>query len=204
MNDDSRLTLRRARPEDARDLAELMNIAGEGIPAYLWSAMAGPGDDVMAFGAGRVARREGSFSYLHAHVADVSGELAGMLLGYPLPEDGEPPSLDELPEVVRPLVELETTVAGTWYINAVATTPAWRGRGIGSSLMGHAERMARESDLAALSLIVAEANEGAVRLYQRLGYVAVERRPVVAFPGCARGGNWLSMRKECAATPTFA
>jgi pimeloyl-ACP methyl ester carboxylesterase len=48
---DLELTIRKAKAEDAPKLAELMNIAGEGLPAHLWERMAGPGEDVLAFGA---------------------------------------------------------------------------------------------------------------------------------------------------------
>lgn len=59
-----RPTIRQATIEDSDTLAELMNIAGEGIPAYLWASMAAPDEDTMAFGARRVARTEGGFKAL--------------------------------------------------------------------------------------------------------------------------------------------
>lgn len=45
-----------------------------------------------------------------------------------------------------------------------------RGRGIGSSLVRRAEEEARKRGFAEITLGVDETNEGAVRLYQRLGY----------------------------------
>ncbi len=65
------LNIHRATVEHAPKLAELMNIAGEGIPAYLWEQMAGPGEDVLEVGARRVARTEGAFSFGNAHIAAV-------------------------------------------------------------------------------------------------------------------------------------
>jgi hypothetical protein len=37
------IELRPARREDAADLARLVDLAGEGLPSYLWAGMAEPG-----------------------------------------------------------------------------------------------------------------------------------------------------------------
>jgi ribosomal protein S18 acetylase RimI-like enzyme len=191
--------IRNAIPEDGTVLAELMNLAGEGLPSYLWSQLAGPGEDAMAVGARRVASVDGGFSYRHAHVLLRCGQVAGMLLGYRLPEHPDMSALEGCPKVVLPLLELEAQVPGSWYVNAVATMPGQRGLGVGTRLMQLAEQLALESAAAALSLIVAAENTGASRLYERLGYVAVARRPIIAFPGCTHRGDWVLMRKplEC-------
>jgi ribosomal protein S18 acetylase RimI-like enzyme len=193
------MSIRPATPEDAAVLAELMNAAGEGLPAFLWSRMAGPDEDVMAVGARRVARDEGGFSYTHAHVAEESGAVAGMLVGYRLPDPYAIGDLEAYPEVVRPLVELEAQAPGAWYVNAIATGQAHRGRGIGTRLMRLAESLAREAGAESMSLIVAEGNAGAKRLYENLGYRVVARRPIAPFPGCPHDGDWILMTKPVAA-----
>jgi ribosomal protein S18 acetylase RimI-like enzyme len=193
-----KMTIRKARVEDAPTLAELMNEAGEGIPAYLWERMAEPGEDVMAFGARRVARPEGGFSYTNAHVAEGDAGIAGMLLGYRLDDPYDTGPMEELPAVVRSLVELEALAPGSWYVNAVATASAYRGRGVGRALMEEAERLAAETRTTTMSLIVAEQNEAACRLYEKLGYLEHARRPIVPFPGCPHRGDWLLMTKPIA------
>lgn len=193
-----KIAIQMARPDDAPKLAELMNIAGEGIPAYLWELMAGPGEDVLAFGARRVARKEGGFSYTNAHIALCDGAMAGMLLSYLLPDPHDTGPLDELPSVVRPLMELEALVPGSWYINAVATDAGYRGQGIGRKLMEWAEQLAGAEKADALSLIVAEENVGARRFYQGLGYQDIARRPIIPFPRCPHSGDWVLMKKQMA------
>lgn len=189
-------TIRKATREDSPALARLMNVAGEGIPAYLWSRMAGPGENSMTLGAQRVARTEGSFSYTNAYVAEVHEIIAGMLLSYRLPDPYEAGPLDDYPDVVRPLIELEALVPGAWYINAIACLAAFRGQGIGSRLMWLAETLARAAGADRIALIVAEENAGAKRLYQRLGYTSVSRRAMLPFPGCPHRGDWLLMQRE--------
>ncbi len=55
----------------------------------------------------------------------------------------------------------------------VAVEEGFRGRGIGTSLMREFERRARESGARRITLEVRTSNEGAIRLYRRLGYRVV-------------------------------
>lgn len=189
------LKIRAAEIGDARRLAELMDFAGEGIPMYLWRESAGPEGDPLEFGARTVSGTDGGFSYVNAHVAEIGDEVVGMLLGYRLPDPHDVEPLSEAPVVVRPLLELEALAPGSWYVNAVAADPAWRGRGVGSALMQRAEDVAAGSGAEVLSLIVAEENRGARRLYERLGYADVARRPLLPWPGCRHSGHWVLMTK---------
>ena len=55
---------RQAAPDDSVALAELVNIAGEGMPLYLWGKMAAAsGEDPWAIGRQRAQRETGGFSY---------------------------------------------------------------------------------------------------------------------------------------------
>jgi ribosomal protein S18 acetylase RimI-like enzyme len=188
--------LRDARRSDCPGLAELIDIAGEGLPRYLWTRIAGPGEDPQEIGRQRAARETGSFSYRNGVVAEVDGTLAGALIGYPV--STEPTAIDpaSTPPMFLPLLELENLAAGTWYVNAVATFPDARGLGVGSQLMAWAERQANALGLRGTSLIVSDANRGARRLYERLGYEEVARRPMVKERWQHQGDNWVLMIKD--------
>lgn len=205
---------RRAEKADAPVLARLIDIAGEGIPSFLW-AQAAKGDETpLDVGTRRAAREEGSFSYRNAYVIEVGkeagkevgneagddgdGRVAGMLLGYRLPKPYPEVDLAQIPAVVRPLIELESLVPGSWYANALAVLPSDRGRNLGSRLLGLARALAEETGARQLSLIVAEENERAVRLYARCGYRTIARRPVVAYAGASQGGAWILMVQDIA------
>ncbi len=190
------ITIRKAVAEDSPILAELMNIAGDGIPAYLWAGMVEPGENVMAFGARRVARTEGGFSYRNVHVAVSAGAIVGMLLGYRLPDTPDTDFPDDCPPLIRTLLELEALAPGSWYINAVAAVAEYRGQGIGSRLMLLAESLAVESAATTTSLIVAEENLPARKLYEKLGYTITARRPIVPYPACPHSGDWVLMKKS--------
>lgn len=187
--------LRPARREDARALAELIDVAGEGFGTYLWTQAAMPGESALDVGARRAQREDGGFSYRNSLVAEIDGKIAGLLLGYRLASPYDPGDLAALPAMVRPLVELESLAPASWYVNALAAFPEYRNCGLGTRLLAEAERIARATRAPALSLIVADQNEGARRLYLRTGYREVARRPLVPFPGLGHGGDWLLLTK---------
>lgn len=51
-----------------------------------------------------------------------------------------------------------------------------RGRGIGTKLLERAEQFARDRNMHRIELEVSDKNEGAIRLYEKLGYVVEGRR----------------------------
>ena len=187
---------RHARPEDAPALAELINFAGEGLPLYLWSNMAAPGESAWDVGRRRALREEGSFSYRTAVVAEAAGRAVASLVGYPLPDVAQPIDYDQMPPLFVPLQELENLAPRTWYVNVLATYPQYRGRGYGSRLLGVADRLAAATGRTGLSIIVSDANAGARRLYERCGYRELATRPMVKERWENPGENWMLMVKD--------
>jgi ribosomal protein S18 acetylase RimI-like enzyme len=206
---------RGARRADAPVLAELANLAGEGLPAFLWARLAEhdpehAGQTPMTVGAMRAARDEGAFSYRHAVVIEAQRragavpEVAGMLVGYRQLVPYDPGNLDALPAQVRPLVELEAAAerqaafegaAGTWYLNILAVLPVFRRLGLGSRMLNLAEKFALDSGAARMSIVVDSANAGADRLYRARGFAEAARRPIAAWPDGPRG-DWVLLTKR--------
>jgi ribosomal protein S18 acetylase RimI-like enzyme len=186
--------IRPARPEDAFEMAQLVNIASEGLALHFWREACG-GKDPLEYGVSRAVREEGSFSYRNGTVIEDNGKVMSLLIGYRQPNRFEPLNLSDFSALIRPLVELEAFAPRSWYVNVLATFPEHRGKGLGSRLLAEAERLARESAANGLSLIAAEENLDAVRLYERTGYAKRERRPLAPYPGCPHGGDWVLMTK---------
>jgi ribosomal protein S18 acetylase RimI-like enzyme len=186
---------RRATPEDAAAMAELVNFAGDNLPVYLWSKMAEPGQSAWEFGRLRAQREEGAFTYRNTVIVEAKdGRIAGCLLGYPLPEQPEPIPSD-LPPMFVALQELENLAPGTWYVNVLALYPEFRGHGLGTSLLEIADRIAADLGSSGLSIIVSDGNPGARRLYERCGYREAARRPMVKEDWQGSGSNWVLMVK---------
>ena len=186
---------RRARPEDAAAMAELVNFAGENLPAYLWAKMAAPGQSAWEFGRLRAQREEGAFSYRNTVIlAAKDGRVAGCLIGYPLPKRPEPIPAD-LPAMFVPLQELENLAPGSWYVNVLALYPEFRGRGFGTQLLAVADRIAADPRTEGLSIIVSDGNPGARRLYERFGYREAATRLMVKEDWQSSGKSWVLMVK---------
>jgi ribosomal protein S18 acetylase RimI-like enzyme len=192
-----RSPLRRATRKDARALAELIEYAGDGIPGYLWSQSAKEGQPPIEVGTERVLREEANFSYRNAVVTEVDGRVAAMMLAYRLPEQSEV-NLEELPDLLRPLEELEQKVPGTFYVNALAAYPEYRGLGLGTKLLEAAHALASEAGCEELSLEVFDQNEDAVRLYERHGYREIARLPAAPHPIYQYEGHILLMTRSVA------
>ena len=191
----SSIELRPAIRKDARALAELINFAGYGLPLYLWTELAEPGEDAWELGRSRALREEGGFSYRNSVIAELGGEVAGCLIGYALAKEPTRTDLSSVPPLFVPLEELEELAPNTWYINVVAAYPEFRGQGVGSRLLERAEQAARETDRPALSLIVADTNVGARRLYASKGYRQIATRPLVKERWQTDAREWVLMRK---------
>jgi ribosomal protein S18 acetylase RimI-like enzyme len=182
--------------ENAAELAYLINLAGEGIPEYLWSEMAEKGQDPMEVGRLRALREEGGFSYKNAITCVENGSLQGMIISYKQPDPYVVEEIEEYPEIVKPLVLLEAKAPGSWYINGIATFEKYRGKGIARKLLSDAEERAISAACSEMSLIVASENARAKTLYEYIGYESVSSLPVVRYPGCLHGGEWLLMVKR--------
>jgi ribosomal protein S18 acetylase RimI-like enzyme len=172
------MSFRPATKADAPALAELVNFAGEGLPLYLWTKLAKPSEDPWDVGRARAAREEGSFSYRNATVIEADGECAGCLIGYEISDNPKPVPAD-MPPLFVPFQELENLAPGTWYINVLAVQPKFRNRGLGVKLIELAEETARTARKRGCSLIVADKNHGAQRLYARQGYTQRASRKMV-------------------------
>jgi ribosomal protein S18 acetylase RimI-like enzyme len=188
-------SIRSGRREDAAVLAELVNIAGEGLPFFLWQRMAGDDQDAWSIGRERAARDVGSFSYRNATIVDYDGEPLAALIGYEIPDVPDPVPPD-MPPMFVPLQELENLAPATWYVNVLAVLPEFRGRGLGTRLLTIAEQMALRLDKRGLSIIVSDANLDARRLYERVGYREVSRRAMVKEGWLNEGHEWVLLVKH--------
>lgn len=190
-------SIRPATLQDAPALAELVNMAGEGLPLYLWAKMAQEGEDPWAVGQARARREEGSFSYRNASIIELDGAVAAALIGYPLAD--EPEAIDEanMPAMFVPLQQLENLAPGTWYVNVLASYPRFRKMGFGTDLLKHAETLAAMAGAKrGMSVIVADNNIGARRLYERMGYRQAADRPMVKESWQSPGSAWVLLVKE--------
>jgi ribosomal protein S18 acetylase RimI-like enzyme len=183
---------RPAEINDCHKIAELFSIASDGVADYIWTKNSEPGENIIDFGARRYASENSVFSYRNCTVAEVDGEVAGILVAFPMYESGE--DVSDIDPVLAPYMKLEQP--NSYYICAMALFPEYRVKGIGTRLLEIAEEQAREKNLMQLSLIVFEQNEGAKKLYERHGYYEIKRELVVPHELIHHTGDALLMVKD--------
>ena len=132
---------RPATREDAGKIAELFAIASGGVAKYVWGTLAPryPGLTPLEIGERRYAREEGAFSYKNCTVAELGGEVIGMLHAFPM--EVEPEETDgSVDPVLEPYARLE--VPGSYYVSAMAVFPGHRGKGLGTRMLETAKEQA--------------------------------------------------------------
>lgn len=185
---------RRGTAQDADTLAQFIEFASEGLALQLWRTIAGPGHDPWSIGRGRVLSGAAGLSFRNAVLAELTDRPAAALIGYPLAEAPEPVPA-ELPPMLVPLHELTNQVPGTWYVHALAASPEFRGRGLGSALLAMADDLATATGKPGLSLVVSDTNAAARRLYERCGYRERARSEMVKDGWQHPGTAWILMTK---------
>lgn len=191
--------IRSATRNDAREIARLIALSSDGVAEIEWHEEAAKeGCDPLDIGERTYRDPRGDYSFNNATIVETNGAAAGMLLAFGMP-DAEPrnpgnrPSADD-ENVFAPYIYLEEP--NSWYICGVAIYPQHRGHGLGTRLMQIANQQARERGFSTLSLVVFDQNQGAMRLYERLGYTVVDQAPVVPHPLIHYQGNALLMLRS--------
>ncbi|MGI9309352.1 MAG: GNAT family N-acetyltransferase [Gammaproteobacteria bacterium] len=185
------LIFRPASIDDCRTIASLYSISSDGVADYIWSGLAEPGEEIMDVGARRYARENSAFSYTNCLLAEVDGSTAGFLVAFPMHVEPTEPESDP---VLAPYSKLEED--NSYYVCGMAMFPEYRGQGIGTRLLDHAERDAKARGYNKLSLIVFEQNVGAKRLYLRQGFREASRQAIHPHPLIHYDGDALLMVKD--------
>lgn len=180
---------------DALAMAELANMAGEGLPLYSWSRMAVDGKSPWQIGQERARRESGAFSYRNTIVREQDDAVVACMIGYPLSPTTERVDYTGIPPMFVPLQELEDMAAGTWHINVLATYPDYRRRGIAREFLQLAEALALNSGSKGLSLIVADSNRVARKLYEEQGFREHAKRKMVREQWQNQGSDWILLHK---------
>jgi hypothetical protein len=173
-----KVTVRPAADTDA-DASAFAWALNEAMDGFLQTLLGSRYPQIIA-AASRIPGHE--FSLEHVTLAEVDGEVVGMLSGMPTEAmaDGTSAIVRYAGlRIVRAAVlvlagwpvflAMSRHTAGEWYLQAIAVTPAWRGLGVGSQLLAFADAKARESGCHRIALDVLSTNEPAIRLYERWG-----------------------------------
>jgi GNAT superfamily N-acetyltransferase len=202
----AQIAYRPACPDDSRDIARLMCIAGGGVYEFLFDDLIPfvTAVDLLSSGIGGESY---PISYRNCCVASLGrdGEIIAAANVFPadlLKEDHYVLLGSERHDHIQPMLELQDW--GSMFLNSLAVSDAYRGFGIGAALLGWAESRAAEAGHDRLSLHVWADNIPAVNFYEARRFVRVGIARIPAHPRLPHIGGSILMRHLISAGGTVA
>lgn len=185
------IKLRPATPEDAVQIAELADIAGDGFPSAIWASTAEHGQTAYDVGAARAARDTGVFSYKYATIAECDGDIAGLAISY---INGDTPEVisEQTHPMFRPMVMLENAALETRYVSMLSTYPAYRKTGVAQVLLDREEQMPGPKGM---SLITSDHNAAARKFLEDRGFHEAAVVPAIKINWETPTKSWHLLRK---------
>lgn len=169
-------TYRPAEKEDSMKLAELINIASDGVVEYLFHDLI-PGMAPVQVVAHNLENDNYPHSYKSAIVAEAENGVVGMALTYPS-------SYHKITDEMRAFFPAERLarfedfyaahVEDSLFLDALGVDASYRRQGIGTKLVELTKEKTRKNGYEMLSLIVFADNAPALALYKSLGFEAVQ------------------------------
>lgn len=188
---------RMARPDDSRDIAQFMSIAGGGIYEFLF-------DDLIPFVtavdllSSGIGGEQYPISFRNCRVASLGhdGEIVAAANVFPadlLKDDHYALLGSDRRDHIRPMLELQDW--GSMFLNCLAVSSAHHGLGIGATLLAWAEARTVEAGYDRLSLHVWADNIRAVNFYEARRFVRVGVARIPAHPRLPHIGGSILMRR---------
>lgn len=177
------ITIRKATKEDAAYIAEgifsaflledSVTVSGNSVGTKsesLWEKWMEILSDICA-------QRDTHYSYTNTFIAELDGEIAGMMIAvdgryYREQREKMYPQLKGLFDVAfgKGWEDMEDEAkAGEYYIDSLSVSLPYRNQGVGRALIEKAKEMAREKGIGVVTLAVEPENR-AKKLYQQLGF----------------------------------
>lgn len=196
MTEDVKIDLRLAEPSDASLLAEAAVAAGGGIYEHLLEQAAQGFTPAAAIAAALAQDGEG-FAWRNAIVAESAGQALGAAIAYPGAAYRLPPVIAaaagaEAKRDLAPLFESRPP-EDSYYLHAIWTRPAARGRGVGKLLLAGVIGIGGQQGYSRTSLHVWRDNATAISLYKSNRFTVLERLDVPRRPLLAHDGGKLLM-----------
>ncbi|MBR1705347.1 MAG: GNAT family N-acetyltransferase [Bacteroidales bacterium] len=171
------LTIRDARPEDASFLAKCIMA---GMHFYDFEGAVPEDGDIYERLIECEKRTDTLYSYAHSRIAETDGTVVGSLLSYPgdIYRNLRHKAFTELwPE----LIEMEATSdqetdPGEYYLDSLAVLPAYRGRGIGRTLLKDGIDKGIALGYKQIALVADSDMPHLVSLYSSIGFIPADHR----------------------------
>ncbi len=174
---DEKIVIRGSTAADAESFPGLLIMSSSFLEGLL-------GDSADRVLKNMFRRKNNLFGHPHSITAEANGKTAGMLLSYGyqtkvseelitgllLFVEMKHELLMKLPMFVRCGKMMDFVVKGDHYISNLAVFPEFRGMGIASRMIAHAEAAAKKEGAQRLVLDTEKDHTAAIRLYEKIGF----------------------------------
>ena len=175
------IIIRKGLPEDAQDFTNLLSLSAPIFFTVIY------GSDVSSVIQNLFRQPKNLFSFEHSYFIEVEGTKAGMILGYDWKTKREEEwrtgllmikymKLRFFARILSLLKALSLTGKvedNEYYVSNIAVYPEFRGANLGTNLLLRMEEEAKSCGATKMALDVEADNQGAIKLYNRLGYSVV-------------------------------
>ena len=190
------LTFREGNPNDATNLALILDTAGRRIPAYFWSHYAAQGQSFFEFGREKIRNEPDTGSYCkNWSVGEVNSELVGAFFGFIVENPYPEIDYENEPDWWIPFLELEKIASGSWLLQAISILPEYRGKGLAKEFLAKTDEVARSEGVTNITLQVEEINHIALKTYKSHGFSEIARKKLIPFSFSDDTGDIVLMRK---------
>ena len=189
---------RQGKKKDCAKLAELINIASDGVVEYLFHGLV-PGMTPVQVVAHNHENDNYPHSYKSTIVATTENDIVGMALSYPA-------FYHKITDEMRsffPADRLEhlshfysSRIENSWYLDDLCVIESHRRNGIGEKLIYLTKEKAIENGYNALSLIVFADNSLAIPVYKRTGFEIIQKVELRGNEFIKHNGGCLLMKCE--------
>lgn len=185
------LALRKASRRDASELAILADIASHGFASWLWFADVASGMSDTPLERGRLKMSDDALGgWNNAVIGEAYDEIAGMAIGYEVDEGIR--DLEARHAAIEPMLAMQRSVIGHWFIGSLAVYRHMRGIGIGRRLL---EDQIVRAGKRPVSLITSDNNEAALSLYGKNGFSEAARKNAVPLFDNSKKHAWVLMTR---------
>lgn len=191
--------IRDARKNEAKQLARLVNIAGQGpdsvgLDYTVWSRGANEGQDPYDVGSLRIENEVGGYSYNNIRIIEVDAKPAALAMSFEVIKKSQT-EMDEIDDLFKIFSVLAQQRIGSYYLDSLAVFPEYRGCGFGRILIEDTINKAVKGGYSEVSLLVFEKNEAALSLYKKLGFRETSKLKAPAHPSMPYEGYVILLSK---------
>ncbi|MCC3860282.1 GNAT family N-acetyltransferase [Pseudemcibacter aquimaris] len=192
--------IRPAKKEEAYELAQLVNQAGQGpgtrgLDFTYWSMAAKDGQDPYEIGQKTVEDENDPYSYNNMRVLEVDNDIAALAMCFEAwTRTAE--EMAKIPTEFQVFKHLTNEIPGEFYLDSIAAKPEYRGKGYGQIMLQDCIDQAKSKNYNAVYLIAFDKNAPGVGLYEKNGFYPVRDLPNTDHPDMPYQGGKIVLYKK--------